>query len=197
MASSVKRDWAAFQRRKGLVADGDPGRKTLAAVLELEALESGFTVEVALRNPYTFGGESVRSGVDRDPLRLIPSFAGKVQALFNVMRVYGYLPYLWEGYRTPKRAALLDKKGTGIKLSMHCLGAAVDIVDETMRWDAEPVFWRALRREAQRLKLVVLYKKGQPHDMPHVQALPVSAQSRFRRMSKVQQRAYIDRRLTS
>lgn len=38
MNSETKRGWKDFQERHGLVQDGDPGAKTLAAVLEIENL---------------------------------------------------------------------------------------------------------------------------------------------------------------
>lgn len=89
---------------------------------------------------------------------------------------------LWEGYRSPERAAQLAKRGTGIARSMHCLGCAADIVHEDKLWAAPAAFWEALGEEAERLGLTWggRFKRA---DKPHVQAIPVHEQERFRAMT--------------
>lgn len=141
---------------------------------------------------YVYGGASTRRGVDRDPKKLLKPFASKLNTLFRRMRARGYQPKLWEGRRSAERAAGLAKKGTGIKLSMHVLGAAVDIVDGSTPnpWKASPGFWTALGQEARKLGLTWGgdWTKG---DFPHVQALAVNQQTAFRRMTPTQRASFV------
>ncbi len=141
---------------------------------------------------YVYGGPSVRRGVDRDPKKLLPAFARKLNTLFKRMRARGYQPMLWEGQRSDERAAALSKKGTGIRLSMHRLGAAVDIVDGSTGnpWKASPGFWTALGQEAAKLGLT-WGGSWTKRDFPHVQALAVNQQAAFRRMTPTQRAAYV------
>lgn len=141
---------------------------------------------------YVYGGEPKRKGVNRDPQRLLPPFAKKLNKLFRAMRARGFKPMLWEGRRAAQRAAELAKKGTGITLSMHTLGAAGDIVDGSTDnpWKASPGFWTALGQEAAKLGLT-WGGKWTKRDFPHIQALAVSDQGRFRRMSVGERTAFI------
>lgn len=134
---------------------------------------------------YTFGGPMLKAGVDRDPKKLAPPFARKVEKLFQRLRARGYQPMLWEGYRTPARAAQLAKDGTGIALSMHSLGLAVDVVDgsnPSNPWNASPGFYKAVGEEAENLGLI-WGGRWPKADMPHIQAIPVSQQTAFRAMT--------------
>jgi peptidoglycan L-alanyl-D-glutamate endopeptidase CwlK len=133
---------------------------------------------------YSYGGAPLKAGIDRQPKKLLPRFARKIETLFQRLRARGYQPMLWEGYRTPERAAELEQRGTGIRLSMHSLGAAVDVVDGSTGnpWKASPGFWRALGEEAEKLGLT-WGGRWKSKDMPHVQAIPVSQQTVFRAMT--------------
>lgn len=131
-------------------------------------------------NNYSFGGDSA-SKLDRDPKKLLPDFASKLELLFQRMRARGFDPVLWEGYRSPARAAALAKKGTGIADSLHSYGAAADIVDRKLLWDATPAFWSALGQEAQKLGLTW---GGTFGDKPHVQAVSLQQQDAFRAMAR-------------
>lgn len=138
---------------------------------------------------YTFGGKMLRSGVDRDPNKLLPGFAKKVDLLFKAMRARGFRPMLWEGYRTPERAAQLSEQGVGIANSLHIYGAAADIVDESTApdyWKGAPGFWTALGEEAEKLGLT-WGGRWTKRDLPHVQAIPVAQQVAFRKMSRSEQ----------
>lgn len=141
---------------------------------------------------YVYGGPPRRKGVDRDPARLLKPFANKLNTLFRRMRARGFQPMLWEGRRSAERAETLAKRGTGIKLSMHVLGAAVDIVDGSTSnpWKASPGFWTALGQEARKLGLTWGgdWAKG---DFPHVQALAVNQQTAFRRMTPGQRASFV------
>jgi GNAT superfamily N-acetyltransferase len=129
--------------------------------------------------------------LNRDPSRLLPSFARKVDLLIQRLRAQGFDPIFWEGYRTPERAADMARIGTGIRDSMHIYGAAVDIIDRNKLWK-NPAFFRALGREA---KALGLYWGGDFGDSPHVQALPVSAQNGLRRAPVAARNTYVQRYL--
>jgi hypothetical protein len=132
---------------------------------------------------YSYGGAPLRAGIDRDPRNLLPGFAAKVELLFGRLRARGYKPLLWEGLRTPARAAMLERKGTGSARSIHCLGAAVDIVDEQRKWGASADFWQAIGQEAKALGLT-WGGEWRKRDLPHVQAIAVADQAAFRAMSE-------------
>lgn len=128
---------------------------------------------------YSFGEpDDIQKGLSRDPNRLLPSFARKVEVLFQRLRARGLDPMLNEAYRTPERARRLAQAGTGIADSMHSYGAAVDIVDRRLYWNA-PAFFRALGEEAEALGLTWGGRFSRV-DMPHVQAVPVKAQNAIR-----------------
>ena len=140
---------------------------------------------------YTFSdGETIREGVNRDPSKLLPPFAAKVEALFQALRARGFDPLLWEGYRSPERAQALSDRGSGIKLSLHCLGAAADIIHAEDYWQASEAFWDALGEEAESLGLT-WGGRWKRRDLPHVQALPVRDQNRFRSMTEDERLAYL------
>jgi len=135
-----------------------------------------------LRNPYSYGGAPLQAGVDRDPHHLVPTFAADLEQLFKRMRGRGFNPLLWEGYRTPARAAELAKRGVGIVGSMHEYGLAADIVDgDTPQdmWAGRPGFWQALGEEARRLGLVWGGDWKKP-DLSHVQGISVTAEAAWR-----------------
>ena len=137
---------------------------------------------LAFGSRYSFGGIPLRAGVNRDPKKLLPGFAKRVEQLFRAMRARGYSPMLWEGYRTPERAQELANKGSGIVDSLHIYGAAVDIVDESTApnyWNGAPGFWTALGEEAERLGLTWGGRFSR-RDVVHVQAVPVSQQVALR-----------------
>lgn len=112
---------------------------------------------------------------------LSPAFKPRVELLLERMRLLGFDPMVWEALRSKERAANMSKKGQGraIKLSMHCYGCAVDIIDALKMWDAEPMFWKVLGLEAAKLGLVWGGTWSDP-DRPHVQAVRISMQARVR-----------------
>lgn len=148
-------------------------------------------VFAATRNRYAFGGSPRRAGVNRDPRKLLPGFARRLNLVFARMRARGFDPYLWEGYRTPERAAALAQSGQGIRKSMHVYGAGVDIVSARDLWDASSAFWDALGREAERVGLTWggRFDDGD-QDVAHVQAVPVEEQAAFRAMTRAQRLAH-------
>ncbi len=167
-----------------------------AAVLVLGILTTAGKAQAAVMRP--FGGRRYdwgepprkdrRTGTDvnRDPSKLLPSFAAKIDLLIRRMRAEGYDPMFWEGYRSPERAAALERIGSGIRNSIHIYGAAADIVDRKKLW-SNPAFFAALGRNAKAIGLTWGgdWKRG---DKPHVQGLAVSAQSAFRALPSAQAR---------
>lgn len=78
-----------------------------------------------------------------DITKLLPCFQPVVQLLLEGISKHGFSPILHETYRTPERAAFLakdpdgngPKQAPGIVDSMHCHGAAVDIICGKHNWD--------------------------------------------------------------
>jgi hypothetical protein len=101
---------------------------------EWKRANSGNVVQPVYSRPPLGGGTSVSSSptgvydygrpdrkdskgnviVSRDPALLMPSFANRLQDLFNLLRAEGFKPLLQEGYRSPERAAGLAAEGLGI-----------------------------------------------------------------------------------
>jgi len=125
-----------------------------------------------------------RSRVDSSLEKLVPSFRVKVLELLQRMRGLGFRPVVFETYRSPSRAAELAAKGTGVALSQHTLGLAVDILDAEKMWDAPRVFWDALHRNALELGLGRIKRRdvngNLDWDLPHVQALPGAYDAKMR-----------------
>ncbi len=190
-ARKAKSGWEAFQERHSLTVDGQPGLKTLAVVTELEkALGDRPTLAPPPAEGFTYGGDEIRKGVSRDPALLLPAFAAKIEVLFQRLRKQDHDPLLWEGYRSPERAQALSDRGAGVKLSMHCLGAAVDIVHAEDHWSAGRDFWDAIGEEAESLGLL-WGGKWRRRDFPHIQAVAVRDQAKFRAMSEEERREFV------
>lgn len=190
MATERER-WQAFQRRHGLNPDGLPGPRVLDVVERLES--DAITREIVIPESvtrYSYGGPPLKAGIDRDPGNLLPGFAARVELLFARMRERGFHPLLWEGLRTPARAAELERKGTGSARSIHCLGAAVDILDEATKWNAPEAFWLALGGSAAELGLT-WGGEWRKRDLPHVQAVSVREQQAFREMSEAERADFV------
>ena len=141
--------------------------------------------------------------VQRDLALLLPSFRVKIDLLVANMITRGFKPKVWETMRTPQRASYLASIGKSKNgpLSMHCLGAAADFVDAEKLWD-NPAFFKALGEEATKLHLTWGGDwDGNPAtredfvDSPHVQAIPVAAQNRFRALRSVEARELFIQRI--
>lgn len=148
------------------------------------AVGAGLLALLFSKKSYSFGGPELRAGIDRDPKKLLPGFADKVEKLFQRMRARGFNPLLWEGYRTPERAAALHAANpTGaISDSIHSYGGAVDIVDGAFlpeREGVSPGFWTALGEETEKLALT-WGGRFSNHDVRHVQGVSVREQNAFR-----------------
>lgn len=117
--------------------------------------------------------------VIRDMALLLPAFRARVESVLAAMRAQGFDPLVWETYRSPERAAVLARQGTGITRSIHCYGLAVDVVSESKLWSAGPRFWLALRTAAEAHGLVsgAAWRRV---DLPHIQGVPVRLQELVR-----------------
>ena len=136
---------------------------------------------VARPRGYSYGGAPLRAGVDRDPAHLLPEFADKLERVFRRMRARGFHPLLWEGYRTPERAAQEAREGDGVVKSLHTYGVAADVVDESTApryWDGTPGFWTALGEETEREGLT-WGGRFTRKDADHVQLVPPREQYAF------------------
>lgn len=143
-----------------------------------------------IRGPrYSFGGDSTDK-LDRDPAKLLPSFARRLEQLFRNMRALGFDPYLHEGYRSPERSTELADSGVlAARDSMHNYGGAADIRSASRFW-AWPEFFDALAIEGPKVGLQVNIPGG--GDANHVQ-VPGNLQRRFRAASTVAARDAIAR----
>lgn len=174
----------------------------LLAGLGAAALVLGFSSRASASTPASLnrsagqkiGGDPIRNGVDRYDENLLPSFQKQLVVLFARMRARGFDPFLWEGKRSPERAKQLSQTGTGIERSLHINGAAVDIVSESKLWNAGAAFWAALQEEAEALGLIS-GRAFTSKDLPHVQAVKVSEQTAFRKLSQSEQDDFIAGRL--
>lgn len=172
----------AYQRSRGLPVDGDVGERTWAGLMRDIGNAPTVPVPVPAPGRFTFGGEPMRGTIDRDPEKLLPGFAAKVEILFQRLRARGLDPLLWEGYRSPERALELAARGVGVVNSMHCYGAAVDIVERSKLWSAPPAFWDAVGEESERLTLTWGGRFARV-DRPRVQLVPVREQAAFRALT--------------
>ncbi len=135
-----------------------------------------------------------RPPVQRDLALLLPAFRPLVATLVANLRSQGHDPRVWETLRTPQRGAWLKAQGksqTGSR-SIHCYGAAVDIIHRTDFWRNRD-FFKALGAEAEKLGLT-WGGSWKMRDYPHVQAIPVSAQKAFRAMTAQERDAHIAER---
>jgi hypothetical protein len=155
---------------------------------------------VASRKPrYSYGRPDGPNGISRDPGLLLPSFAARVELLFQRMRKRRFDPVLHEGFRTRARAEMLSRdpdgpgprKAPGIPHSMHIYGAAVDVISASRGYE-HPAFFTALGEEAKRLGLTW---GGDFGDRPHVQAIPYTsrAQNGLRAAAVHERDAYVRR----
>ena len=130
---------------------------------------------------------------------LLPAFQPKVQELLRVLTARGEHPMVFETVRSEERHAWLVRQGKSKArgLSMHCYGAAVDIIDRKRRW-SNPDFFKVLGEEAQKLGLTWggdwdnnADTKERFYDGPHVQALSVAKQDEFRALKPSDRDAFI------
>lgn len=123
---------------------------------------------------------------------LLPPFRPYVEELLRRMKRRGLRPLVWETLRSEERAAWLFEKGKSRnngRISMHCLGAAVDIVCRDHLWN-HPEFFVALGEEAAKMGLTWggdwdsdPETKNKFNDRPHVQCIRKKDQNKFRALA--------------
>ena len=133
---------------------------------------------------------------------LLPSFRPYVERLLAALEALGYPAVPRDTLRTPKEAEANASKGVGVKDSMHCYGAAVDVICATHGWSCHEHgcrFFEVLGEEAERIGLVWggrWTRGGKGPDLPHVQAVAVKDQSRLRACKSAAERdAFIAKRV--
>jgi hypothetical protein len=113
---------------------------------------------------------------------LLPTMQTHVHELMLRMGELGFKPVLFDTLRTPGQAAKNAAKGTGSKDSMHCYGAAADIICAADGWDCHKAgckFYDVLGEQAEELGFV--WGRHFPRvDDDHVQGIPVAWQGQMR-----------------
>jgi peptidoglycan L-alanyl-D-glutamate endopeptidase CwlK len=129
------------------------------------------------------------SRICSDLEKLLPSFRLRVGRVCELLREEGFQPRVFETYRTPERAALLLSLGKtrNGKLSLHCLGAAADLIDAQKKWD-NPKFFIALGAVAKTCGLAWGGDWKSLFDGPHIQAVPVELQNELRALPSAEAR---------
>lgn len=129
---------------------------------------------------------------------LLPSFRPYVRELVRRLILVGCDPLVRDTLRTFDEAERNALRGTGSTKSVHCYGAAADIICGTHSWDCAKYgcdFFRRLGHHAKQLGLV-WGGDWTRVDQPHVQCLPASAlaQGRLRALKTESERdAYVKR----
>lgn len=94
------------------------------------------------------------------------------------MEERGFRAVLFDGLRTRAEAARNAARGKGIADSIHCYGAAADLICAQHGWGcfkAKCKFFEVLVEEARALKLVAGIKLRNGNvDWPHVQGIPAT-----------------------
>lgn len=121
---------------------------------------------------------------------LLPSFRERVEALLGRMRELGYQPVPRDTLRTPAEAAANARRGSGIADSIHCYGAAADVICDEHGWSCAQRgcgFFEQLGVVAEALGLT-WGGRWPRRDMPHVQAVTLAEQKRLRSLKTAEER---------
>ncbi len=122
--------------------------------------------------------------------QLLPSFIPVAQKLLERLAVLNYKPVPKDTTRSPAEAAAHAAQGTGIADSMHCYGAAMDVICNDHGWSCHAKgchFFEVLGEEAERLGLV-WGGRWLRRDFPHVQCITVVEQRMMRQAKTVDER---------
>lgn len=114
--------------------------------------------------------------------QLLPTWREKVRELMLRLGELGFKPVLFDGLRTLEEAKRNAAKGVGIVKSIHCYGAAADLICDQHGWSCQAArcrFYDVLGREAEALGMVWGARFSRA-DMPHVQGIPVRWQAEMR-----------------
>lgn len=115
----------------------------------------------------------------------MPAFRERIVALVTRLKERGFLPLVWETYRSPERSEHLVATGKSNSSgpSMHCYGVAADLVCAEHHWDCGKHgcgFFEALGKEAEKCGLTWGGRWKSIHDFPHVQGVRVDQQAAIR-----------------
>jgi D-alanyl-D-alanine carboxypeptidase len=125
------------------------------------------------------------SKLHEDDIKLLPpTMQLHVQRVLDGLKALGFDPVLFDGLRTREEANKNAVLGRGIKDSVHCYGAAADIICRKHLWQCRAKkckFYQALRKLAGAEGFVC---GGDFHsvDEPHIQAVMVFRQQAFREL---------------
>jgi hypothetical protein len=122
-----------------------------------------------------------------DDIRLLlPAMQVKVQALLDAVVKAGFTPVLFDTWRAPGQAKKNAAKGTGITDSMHCYGAAADVICAVHGWDCHKSgcsFYETFVSEARKLGFVCGVDFPNV-DTDHVQGIKVRDQNAMRALGR-------------
>lgn len=113
---------------------------------------------------------------------LLPAFRTEVQAVLDEVTADGYEPVLFDALRTKAEAVRNATKGTGIKDSIHCYGAAADVICGKHGWSCAQHgcgFYGALAARVRARKLVCGADFSKV-DQPHFQGISIKQQAAMR-----------------
>jgi hypothetical protein len=129
---------------------------------------------------------------------LLPSFRQAVRDLLQALTERGFKPIPRDTLRTAEEALRNAKKGVGIVDSIHCHGAAVDVICDEHGWDCAAngcEFYAALGEIAEAMGLV-WGGRWKRRDLPHVQAIEVRDQNALRALTSWEAKdAFVGKRL--
>lgn len=113
---------------------------------------------------------------------LLPTWREKVRELMNRLGELGHRPILFDGLRTMDEAKRNAAKGVGIENSIHCYGAAADLICSKHGWSCQGQhcrFFVNLGREADAMG-IVWGGHFTRVDLPHCQGISVHMQKEMR-----------------
>lgn len=168
----------------------------MSAVLRQTASRvAAISAAIALGARITAGPRDRPGGAVHCSLELLlPCVRERVERVLERMRADGHDPLVWESLRSEERAAELEQRGTGSRRSLHCYGAAVDIICAQRMWKASRKFWRDLVRHAEAEGLTCGARWSRV-DLPHLQAVPVRLQNALRALATLDEREAFCRRV--
>lgn len=118
-----------------------------------------------------------------DKIELLPpTMQLHVQHVLDGLKAAGYKPVLFDGMRTAAEAKKNASKGTGIVNSMHMYGPAADIICDEHGWQCRAKkckFYQTLKKIAS-AEGFVCGADFPSVDEPHIQAVMVFMQNKFR-----------------
>lgn len=115
---------------------------------------------------------------------LLPCFVPVAKRLLAALAERGFDPVPRDTLRTAEEALRNAKKGVGIVDSVHCHGAAMDVICGDHGWDCAAngcEFFAAVGEIAEDMGLV-WGGRWKRRDLPHVQCVAVKDQDALRRL---------------